>query len=143
VSERVRTADFELPLPAGWSDRTAVTLAAPVASDGYAPNLVVTREPLCDHLGLGGFADGQGNIIRDHADEYAVLSTEHGEVGGERALVRVVRWRIGDEQRVMQLQAFCLHDGLAYALVGTATDSAFGEAEPAFREALAGFRFAR
>jgi hypothetical protein len=120
-----------------------VTLAAPVAADGYAANLVVTREPMCDGLGLGGFADGHANVIRDHADEYAVLSTEHGEVGGERALVRVVRWRIGDEQRVMQLQAFCVHDGLGYAVVGTATDEAFGQAEPAFRAALAGFRFAR
>jgi hypothetical protein len=143
VSERVRTADYELPLPDGWSDRTAVTLAAPVTADGYVPNLVVTREPLCAGLGLGGFADGQRNILRDQADEFAVLSTEHGEVGGERAVIRVVRWRIGDEQRVMQLQAFCLHAGLAYALIGTASDTMFGEAEPAFREAVAGFRFAR
>ena len=59
VAERVATGHFALPLPAGWADRTAVTLLAPLEPDGFAPNVVVTREPLCANLGLGGFADGQ------------------------------------------------------------------------------------
>ena len=42
----------------------------------------------------------------------------------------------------MQLQAFFVRDGLGYAICGTATEQAFPEAEPAFREALDGLRFA-
>ena len=48
----VRTDAYQLPLPAGWSDRTAVTLVAPAAADGSVPNLVITREALCDGMGL-------------------------------------------------------------------------------------------
>jgi hypothetical protein len=42
----------------------------------------------------------------------------------------------------VQLQAFLVRDGLGYALCGTASEAAFPEAEPAFREALDGLRFA-
>ena len=42
----------------------------------------------------------------------------------------------------MQLQAFFVRDGLGYAICGTATEAAFAEAEPAFREVLDGLRFA-
>ena len=70
-----------------------------------------------------------------------MLATEHAEIGGERALVRTVRWQLGDEQPVVQLQAFCTRDGIGYAVVATAAEDGFAAAEPAFREALAGFRF--
>ncbi len=45
-SSSVSFSDFELPLPEGWSDRTAVTLAGPASVGGYVPNVVVTREAL-------------------------------------------------------------------------------------------------
>ena len=47
----VRTDAYQLPLPAGWSDRTAVTIVAPAAADGSVPNLVITREALCARHG--------------------------------------------------------------------------------------------
>src|SRR4051794_838416 len=92
-------------------------------------------------MGLGGFADGYANLLRDQVDAYEVLSTEHGEVSGERALIRTVRWRLGQEQPVVQLQAFCARDGVGYAFVGTAAEGGFADAEAAFRMALAGLRF--
>ena len=70
----MRTDAFDLPLPAGWSDRTAVTIAAPGGADGYVPNLVITREALCDGMGLAGFADGHANLMRDQVDACELLS---------------------------------------------------------------------
>uniref|UniRef100_UPI00397CF102 hypothetical protein n=1 Tax=Salmonella sp. SAL4446 TaxID=3159901 RepID=UPI00397CF102 len=80
------------------------------------------RERLCEGMGLGGFADGHGNLIMEHAPSYAVLSTQHGELDGERALVRTVRFSVGQAPPVMQLQVFCVLDGFGYALIGTAGD---------------------
>jgi hypothetical protein len=54
----------------------------------------------------------------------------------------MVRFRIRDAEPLMQLQAFTLRDGLGYVICGTATEPAFESAEPAFREALDGLRFA-
>ena len=102
----VSAGDFDLPLPDGWSDRTAVTLAGPASVDGYVPNVVVTREALCSNLGLGGFADGHLRLLREHAEEVSVLSTEETQLGETRALVRTVRFRVGDSPALVQLQAF-------------------------------------
>jgi hypothetical protein len=138
----VRTDAYQLPLPAGWSDRTAVTIVAPAAPDGSVPNLVITREALCDNMGLGGFADGHANLMSDQVDAYELLSNGWETLDGERALVRIVRFQIADSVPLVQLQAFLVRDGLGYAICGTATEAAYPEAEPAFREALDGLRFA-
>ena len=141
LEHRVRATTFELPLPEGWRDRTAVTIVGPPAAGGYIPNLVVTAEPLCANMGLGGFAEGSANLQRQHASEWAVLSSEHGPVGGERGLIRIVRWRMGDQPVLVQLQAYCVRDGVGYALVGTATEDGFAGAEPQLRAVVEGFRF--
>ena len=138
----VRTDAYQLPLPAGWSDRTAVTIAAPAAPDGSVPNLVITREALCDGMGLAGYADGHANLMRDQVDAFELLSNGWEELDGERALVRTIRFQVADSVPLVQLQAFLVRDGLGYAICGTATEAAFPEAEPAFREALDGLRFA-
>jgi hypothetical protein len=136
----VSAGDFDLPLPDGWSDRTAVTLAGPASVDGYVPNVVVTREALCSNLGLGGFADGHLRLLREHAEEVSVLSTEETQLGGTRALVRTVRLRVGDAPALVQLQAFTVANGMGYALVGTTGEASFAGAEPALRSILEGFR---
>ena len=138
----VRTDAYQLPLPAGWSDRTAVTIVAPAAADGSVPNLVITREALCAGMGLAGFADGHANLMRDQVDAYELLSNGWEALDGERALVRTVRFTVADSAPLLQLQAFFVRDGLGYVICGTATEQSFPEAEPAFREALDGLRFA-
>ena len=138
----VRTDAYQLPLPAGWSDRTAVTLVAPAAPDGSVPNLVITREALCEGMGLAGFADGHANLMRDQVDAYELLSNGWEELDGERTLVRTIRFQVADSAPLVQLQAFLVRDGLGYAICGTATEGAFAEAEPAFRAVLEGLRFA-
>jgi hypothetical protein len=138
----VRTDAYQLPLPAGWSDRTAVTIAAPAASDGSVPNLVITREALSAGMGLAGFADGHANLMRDQVDTYELLSNGWEPLDGERALVRTVRFQLADSTPLIQLQAFFVRDGLGYAICGTATEEVFAEFEPAFRGVLDGLRFA-
>jgi hypothetical protein len=137
----VRTGEYVLARPAGWSDRTTTALLAPPTPGGFVPNLVVTREPLCESMGLGGFAEGHANLIREHATSFVVVSSEEARLGGERALLRLVRWQVAEHEPVLQLQAFCVRDGQGYALIGTAAERDFAKAEPSFRAALEAFRF--
>jgi hypothetical protein len=136
----VSAGDFDLPLLAGWSDRTAVTVAGPASVDGYVPNVVVTREALCSNLGLGGFAEGHLRLLREQAEEVSVLATEETQLGDSRALVRTVRFRVGDTPALVQLQAFVVGSGMGYALVGTTGEASFAAAEPDFRKIFEGFR---
>ena len=138
----VRTDAYQLPLPAGWSDRTAVTIVAPAAADGSVPNLVITREALCAGMGLAGFADGHANLMRDQVDAYELLSNGWEAVDGERALVRTVRFTVADSAPLERLNTVFGRDGDVDVICGTATEGAFAEAEPLFREVLEGLRFA-
>ena len=136
------TDAFRLPLPDGWADHTVVTIAGPALDDGFVPNVVVTCQLLCRSLGLGGFADGQQNLMRDEVARYELLANEHRAIAGERALVRIVRFRLDEDALFRQLQAFLVHDGVGYTISCTASEQHFDQVERAFAEVLDGFRLA-
>jgi hypothetical protein len=140
VSE-VRTDAFALPLPEGWTDRTVVTLAGPV-DDGYAPNIVVTREALCDHMGLGGFSQGWQTMLADQVPVTPLRPVEHTEIAGRPANVRIVSWAAAG-LRLTQIAFLFVDNEVGYAVVGTCTDDRFAELEPTFRSVAAGFQLAQ
>ena len=139
VAEReVRAGTVSLPLPEGWEDRTVLTISGP-AIGGVAPNVVVTREVLCDHMGLGGFAMGWVNRLADELPVHEDRPVEHGHVAGRRAQIRVVSWSAAGTH-VRQLCALFCTEVAGYAVVCTAPVDAFDALEPSFRELLAGLR---
>ena len=137
----VRTDAFALPLPEGWADRTVVTLAGP-SDDGYAPNIVVTRETLCDHMGLGAFSQGWEAMLADQVPVTPLRPVEHTEVAGRPANVRIVSWAAAG-LRLTQIAFLFVDNETGYAVVGTCTDDRFAELEPTFRSVAAGFQLAQ
>ena len=142
IAASVGTDAYRLPLPDGWADHTAITVAGVAAADGVVPNVVVTRQLLCQGLGLGGFADGQQNLMRDQVDRYELLANEPREIAGVRALVRTARFELGDGPPLRQQQAFLLHDGVGYTISCTASDAGFDDVEETFVSILDGFQLA-
>jgi hypothetical protein len=141
VSE-VRTDAFALPLPEGWADRTVVTLAGPADVAGYAPNIVVTREALCDHMGLGGFSQGWQALLADQVPVTPLGPVEHTEIAGRPANVRIVSWAAAGV-RLTQIAFLFVDHEIGYAVVGTCTEDRFVEFEPVFRSVAAGFQLAQ
>jgi hypothetical protein len=141
VSE-VRTDAFALPLPEGWADRTVVTLAGPADAGGYAPNIVVTREALCDHMGLGGFSQGWQALLADQVPVTPLAPVEHTEIAGRPANVRIVSWAAAGV-RLTQIAFLFVDHEIGYAVVGTCTEDRFEELEPVFRSVAAGFQLAQ
>jgi hypothetical protein len=140
VSE-VRTDAFALPLPEGWADRTVVTLAGPADHSGYAPNIVVTREVLCDHMGLGAFSQGWQTLLSDQVPVTPHGEVEQTEIAGRRANIRTVSWAAAGVH-LTQIAFLFVEGELGYAIVGTCTHDRFGEFEPVFRQVAAGFKLA-
>jgi hypothetical protein len=137
-SRGIGTAAFTLPLPAGWTDRTAITITGP-ADDGFAPNIVVTSELLCDNMGLGGFSAGWLNKLGEEVPVTEDRPLEHVEIAGLRGHLRFVSWSAAG-LRLKQVAALLVDGETAYAIVGTATDWSFDELESSFRTLLGGFR---
>ena len=138
----VRTDAFALPLPEGWADRTVVTLAGPADASGYAPNIVVTREALCDHMGLGGFSQGWQALLADQVPVTPLAPVEHTEIAGRPANVRIVSWAAAGV-RLTQIAFLFVDHEIGYAVVGTCTEDRFEEFEPVFRSVAAGFQLAQ
>ena len=141
VAEReVRAGAISLPLPAGWEDRTVLTIAGPPVH-GVSPNVVVTREELCANMGLGGFAGGWVSRLADELPVRERRPVEHGHVAGHRAQLRCLEWS-AQGTTVVQLVALLTADGHGYAVVCTAPAEAFDELEPRFRAVVDGLRLA-
>ena len=136
--EQIRAGAFTLPLPIGWADRTVVTLVG-TAADGFASNIVVTHELLCDNMGPGGFSVGWLNKLAEEVPVVEVRPVEQVEVDGRRAHLRVVTWGASG-LRLTQIAALFVDGDVGYAIVGTATEWTFDALEPRFRDVLRGFR---
>lgn len=141
MTGEVATDRYSLPLPDGWTDRTAVTITGP-ERQGVTANVVVTRQGLCRNMALGGFADGWLRQLHDEVPVEEVGPVEHTRIDGRRAQVRTVSWRAAGLD-IQQIVGLVVDAGEGYAVVGTASREAFPALEEAFREAIAGFRFAR
>ncbi len=136
----VRNDVFAFPMPDGWIDRTVVTIAGP-GDDGYAPNIIVTRERLCDNMGLGAFSSGWVSRLAEEVPVTEVRPVEHVDVAGHRAHVRVVGWAaVG--LRLRQIAALVVVGEEGWAIVGTATEWQFEELERQFRGVLDRFEIA-
>jgi hypothetical protein len=136
----IRRDPFVLPVPGGWVDRTVVTLTGPEV-EGFAPNIVVTAEPLCDGLGLGGFASGWVARIAEHVAVRELRKPEHVRIAGEPAQVRTLGWADAGVS-IAQRAALVVHDGIAYAIVVTAPADGLDEADAVLADVLGGFAFA-
>ena len=68
-----------------------------------------------------------------------MVRSEETRIGGERAIVRLVRFRVGDQPALVQLQALLVRNDVGYAIVGTATEADFAAVEPQLRAAIDGF----
>jgi hypothetical protein len=139
VAQReVRAGTVSVPLPQGWEDRTILTIAGPLVGD-ISPNVVVTRETLCDNMGLGGFASGWLARLADELPVQERGPVEQGHVAGHRAQIRCVQWAAAGTAVVQLVALFCA-GGSGYAAVCTAPVDAFETLEPSFRALLAGLR---
>lgn len=137
----VRLGAYSLPLPEGWVDRTVATVAGPM-EHGVSPNVVVTREELCDHMGLGAFAAGWIARLSEELPVRELRPVEHETVAGVRAQIRTVGWRATGLE-IVQLAALLVADDHGYAIVATAAEQSFEALEPVFRQTIDGFRLSR
>ena len=127
-----------IPAIPGWEDRTVLTLVGP-ATEGAQPNVVVTREALCDHMGLGGFSSGWVQKLADQVPVRETRDVEHIEISGAPAHLRVLEWEAAG-LRLRQLVGLTTIGDSGYAIVCTVPSALFDELEPDLRAVIDGTR---
>lgn len=137
-AQSATAGSVSVPQPAGWEDRTVLTLVGP-SVDGAQPNVVVTRESLCTSMGLGGFSTGWVQRLADQVPVQETRPVEHIEISGQPAHLRLVEWEAAG-LRLRQLVGLTVVGADAYAVVCTVPSSAFDALEPDLRALIEGVR---
>ncbi len=135
-SSSATAGSVSIPQPSGWEDRTVLTLVGP-SVDGAQPNVVVTRETLCDHMGLGGFSTGWVQKLADQIPVQETRPVEHIEISGRPGHLRLVEWEAAG-LRLRQLVGLTTVGLDAYAIVCTVPSSAFDALEGDLRAVIEG-----
>jgi hypothetical protein len=140
-SGKVISADWSASMPKGWEDRTMVTLVGPVSDDGFASNIVVTREKLEGSTTVEEYAKVQADLLRDEIEGVELMDERSIEINGLPAFQRLQRFAIED-QFVQQVQTFIMGDEIIYAITGSSSVEDFNASIPAFKKFVETFELA-
>ena len=136
MPERITAGPVSIPRIDGWDDRTMLTMVGP-NTEGAQPNVVVTREALCDHLGLGAFSSGWVQKLADQVPVRETRDVEHIEISGAPAHLRLLEWEAAG-LRLRQLVGLTTIGDEGFAIVCTVPSAQFDELEPELRAVIAG-----
>lgn len=140
-SAHISAGSVSIPRIDGWEDRTVLTMVGP-NTEGAQPNVVVTRERLCDNMGLGAFSSGWVQKLADQIPVQETRGVEQVEISGAPGHLRVVEWEAAG-LRLRQLVGLTTIDGDGYAVVCTVPSVQFDELEPQLRAVIDGVRIER
>jgi hypothetical protein len=129
---------FSSRLPSGFEDRSSLVLVGPNAQDGFAVNLVVTRQPVSVDTSPEAFARSQLRQLPPDMQQLEVLSEGTRERRGRPVFERHHRVHVND-RTLEQLQAFMvLEPGLALIVTASAPQGSLDLVRPAFEEFVDG-----
>ena len=125
-------------LPAGWDDRSMITLVGPTDASGFATNIVVTREQVGYATSVEDYAYQQSAAMHGEVEGYEVLDERSTTVDGAPAVQRLHRFEV-EGAELQQVQTFVLGDKVMFVITGTATVAAFDANVQAFRGVVEAF----
>ena len=128
-------------MPAGWQDRSMVTLVRP-SPDGrsFAPNVVVLRQAVAPRTSIEDFARAQRAAAVAEIPDLQILDERPATVGGAPAYQRLQRFT-AQGQQLQQAQTYILRDATVFVVTCTATLAQFNDQIADFRRIVDGFRF--
>lgn len=143
-----------LELPGEWEDRSIYTFVAPeqtsVASglptmaktQGFRPNVVITREPKGKTQRIDAYAKEQLAISQKQLPQMKVLEDKEHQISDQAAVTRVFTF-VAPPQNIMvqQLQTFVLSGDYIYTFTFSSLPDGFANQRKAFDQILGSVRF--
>ncbi len=128
-----RTNDWKSVLPAGWSDRSMITLVGETGAAGIAANIVVTREETGNTISVEDYAEAQKQAMMDEVEQIEILDERAATINNAPAFQRLQRFQIEDLY-IQQAQTFILGSDSVFVVTGTAAVEDFNGILDALRE---------
>lgn len=127
-------------LPAGWSDRSMITLVGATGASGIAANIVVTRQQIDNQTSIEDYAEAQKQMMMREIEHVEILDERPTTVNGAPAFQRLQRFEAENFQ-VQQAQTFVLGADSVFVITGTAALEDFNKITGAVREFTENFQF--
>ena len=131
-----RANGFNSIQPDGWEDRSTLTLVGPLSGDGFASNIVITRQYLQSNSSLAQFAKVQLATLEEEVQDLDIADEREVTLNGRTIYQRLHRFSVG-KQRVSQVQTYLeIEVGnrlTVFVITGTTSPQAFDAAMPAFK----------
>lgn len=125
--------------PESWEDRSVITLVGETGADGFASNIVVTRQTVETGTSLEDYAAFQAEMMESEIGDMQIIDERAIDINGVRAFQRLHRFSAG-AQIIQQVQTFFLAGDAIFAVTGTAALEAFDRSIPAFKQFVETFR---
>lgn len=133
--------NFKSQTPAGWEDRSTITLIGPT-TNGFASNLVVTRQSLPQGTSLADFATGQLNQLAQEVTGLQIEDERNAEFKGRKLVQRLHQFS-ANNTIVKQIQTYLVHSfksgTVGFVITGTTSPEGFDAAMPAFKQFIEAF----
>lgn len=136
---RYQANNFTIETPDDWRDRSIITFAAPGAPNDFAPNIVITREPVGVEINIEDYAQRQFDITRREVVGMKILGQKTTLLGG-RPAVEIVQQLSAHNRNLQQLQIFVLIKQEICIITCTTTAGSFNQHLPRFRRILDSFQ---
>lgn len=132
--------NFSLNIPNDWQDSSILSFVAKVGGDEFAPNVVITREPIEKDLSIEDFASRQFAVTQAKVEGLTITERKHFEING-RPAVQLIQKITAHGLNLQQLQNFVLGDEEIFILTCTATATTFDQNLPRFQKIVESFQF--
>lgn len=134
--------NYALEVPNDWQDRSIITFVATVAPNEFAPNVVVTREPIDPEASVEDYAARQFAVTQAEVQGLSIVEQTNTTVGGKPA-VQIVQKIEAHGLVLQQLQTFVLGNEEIYIITCTATGASFQRHLPQFKKTVESFRLGK
>ncbi len=139
---RYQANNFTIETPDDWQDRSIISFVAKVAPNEFAPNVVITREPIDPDASVEDYASRQFAVTQAEVEGLQIIEQNNLTVGG-RPAVQIIQKIAAHGLNLRQLQTFILADNEIFIVTCTSTGASFDQHLPRFRNIIQGFRLSK
>ena len=130
--------NFALDLPDDWQDRSIISFVAQTSANEFAPNVVITREPVDREASVEDYASRQFNVTQAEVEGLQITEQHNTFIGGQPA-VQIIQKIAVHGLELQQLQTFILADREIFIITCTATAANFERHLTGFRKIVESF----
>jgi hypothetical protein len=131
--------DFTTDLPDNWQDRSMLTLVGPTDGAGFAPNVVIMRQPVSPQTSIEDYARQQRAVTEAEIPDLEVLDERPTTVNNAPAYQRLQRFT-AQGRRLQQAQTYVLGHSVIFVITCTALLENFDKQINAFRRVVDHFQ---